>query len=638
MHTKVTLSAAFACATRLGIRKLLALAWALLIGTHAWAATEFLPPEQAFVASASATPDGVAWSWQIAPGYHLYRDKLSIQPESGPLDWPSKLALPPSLAKFDANFGKEVQMYEGTLTVPVQTAKGAAEVFVRTRWQGCADAGLCYPPAEQLWRVRLKAFGASADDISAVDELPAGVQAWVAAPTALAASVAPAPAAPQAGGADDKFTRFLSGGNLLTTLAAFALAGFLLSLTPCVLPMIPILSSIIVGQAQPVSRRRGVTLAASYTVGMAVVYAAFGVAAGLAGEGLAAALQNAWVLGGFAFMLVLFSLSMFGWYELQMPSFIQNSASGWSNRFSGGSLGSVFCMGGVSALVCGPCVAAPLAGALVYISQTGDVWLGGTALFVMALSMGGPLLLVGASAGHLLPKAGNWMVKVKQVFGMMLLGVAIWMVSPVLSIQLHMLAWGLWLLLAAIGLGAFGHAHAPQPLVARWVGVVALALGAMELVGAASAGQSVLQPLSHFKGSAAAGAVAAQERGLQFERIDSAAALDAAVADAARQGQRVMLDFYADWCVACKEFELNTFSNDRVIQQLKGVRLLQADVTLNTPADKELLKRFALFGPPGIVFYGPTGTVSGKVVGYEPADEFLTSLGRVWPTTTLAMQ
>ncbi len=618
---------------------LLTLTWLLLFSGHGWAATDFLPPEQAFAASATVTPKGVTWTWQIAPGYHLYRDKLAIQPESGPMAWPDKLDLPPSIAKFDPNFGKEVQMYEGTLAVTVQPAQGASEVFVRTAWQGCADAGLCYPPADQLWRVRLRAFGATQDEVTAVAELPAGATPWVATTTVtpkvgVAHAGTVTPTTPETGGADDQFTRFLSGGNLLTTLAAFALAGFLLSLTPCVLPMIPILSSIIVGQTQPVSRKRGIALAASYTVGMAVVYAAFGVAAGLAGEGLSAALQNAWVLGGFALMLVAFSLSMFGWYELQMPSFIQNSASGWSNRFSGGSLGGVFCMGGVSALVCGPCVAAPLAGALVYISQTGDVWLGGSALFVMALSMGGPLLLVGASAGHLLPKAGAWMEKVKQVFGMMLLGVAIWMVSPVLSVQLHMLAWGMWLLLAAMGLGALGHAigthHQPPPLVGRWIGMLALALGSMELVGAASAGQSVMQPLAHLRASAATNGTAVQAHGLTFERIDSTAALDAAVAAAANNGQRVMLDFYADWCVACKEFELNTFSNDRVVQQLKGVRLLQADVTRNTAEDKALLKRFALFGPPGIVFFDAQGSHAGKVVGYEPADAFLASISRVW--------
>lgn len=621
----------------LALRGLIAFCIAFAAGVPAWAGDAFLAPEQAFAVSATATAQGMSWTWQIAPGYHLYRDKLALQPESGAVDWPSTLVLPPSITKFDSNLGKDVQMYEGRLVVAVQAASGSPEVFVRTRWQGCADAGLCYPPAEQLWRVRLQAWGASADDISAVDELPAGSPPWAAsaqtATPSVAATAATTASAAQAGGADDQFTRFLSGGNLLTTLAAFALAGFLLSLTPCVLPMIPILSSIIVGQAQPVSRRRGLALAGSYTVGMAVVYSAFGVAAGLAGEGLAAALQNAWVLGGFALMLVVFSLSMFGWYELQMPSFIQNSASGWSNRFSGGSLGSVFCMGGVSALVCGPCVAAPLAGALVYISQTGDVWLGGAALFVMALCMGGPLLLVGASAGHLLPKAGNWMVKVKQVFGMMLLGVAIWMVSPVLSAPLHMLAWGVWLLLAALGLGALGHApggHAPQPLLARWVGVVALALGALELVGAASAGQSVLQPLAHLKGSAVASGAASPTQGLQFERVNSAAALDAAVAQAAAQGQRVMLDFYADWCVACKELEHNTFNHTQVVARLKGVRLLQADVTRNTPDDKALLKRFALFGPPGMVFFDAAAIPSGKVVGYEAADDFLLSLDRVW--------
>ena len=599
--------------------------WAL---PRAYAADDFLPSDQAFIATAQATPEGLAWTWKIAQGYHLYRDRLAIEPVNGWIDGLKPLALPASKTVFDANFGKNMEVYEGTLTIPMQPRFADPEVYVRVKWQGCADAGLCYPPDEQLWRVRLRAFGASADDISTVSEVP---------PTAVQSPVALAPDAiknnPAVVSSDDRFTSFLQSGNLLTTLAAFALAGFLLSLTPCVLPMIPILSSIIVGQAQPVSKQRGLALAASYTVGMAVVYSAFGVAAGLAGEGLAAALQNAWVLGAFSLMLVIFSLSMFGWYELQMPSFIQNRASSWSNRFTGGSLWSVFGMGGVSALVCGPCVAAPLAGALVYISQTRDVVLGGTALFTMALCMGGPLLLVGASAGHMLPKAGAWMVKVKQVFGMMLLGVAIWMVSPVIPVQVHMLAWALWLMLAAIGMGVFSHAKdaaTSQPLVVRWVGTIAFALGALELVGAASAGQSVLQPLAHWRSTTPSATSAPMAQGLQFERVNSVTALDAAVGAAARQGQRVMLDFYADWCTACKEYEHNTFSDARVVQQLGNVRLLQIDVTRNTTDDKQALKRFALFGPPGIVFFDAQGKDAGKVVGYEAPDTFLASLNRVW--------
>jgi len=372
------------------------------------------------------------------------------------------------------------------------------------------------------------------------------------------------------------------------------------------------------------------------------VYAGFGVAAGLAGEGLAAALQNPWVLGGFALLLSGMALSMFGFYELQMPSAIQTRANDWANSFQGGSFVGVFLMGGLSALVVGPCVAAPLAGALVYISQTRDVVLGGLALFAMALGMSVPLLLVGVSAGSLLPRAGAWMERVKQVFGMMLLGVAIWMVSPVLPAAVHMLVWAVWLLTAAALLGVFGAAtpqHARPPVVARATGAGLAVMATLLLVGAASGGQSVLQPLAHLRVTVAAaqpgaagvsGAGSAAPHALPFQRVTSVQALDTALAEAKQQGQTVMLDFYADWCVACKEFETFTFSHPEVQQRLGKVRLLQADVTANNADDKALMKRFGLFGPPGIVFFdgAAAAQVTHKVIGYQAPTEFLASLSR----------
>jgi thiol:disulfide interchange protein DsbD len=396
--------------------------------------------------------------------------------------------------------------------------------------------------------------------------------------------------------------------------------------------MVPILSSLIAGQTGVVSRSKGFSLALAYSLGMALVYAGFGVAAGLAGEGLAAALQNPWVLGGFALILSAMALSMFGFYDLQMPSAIQSRATEWSNRFKGGSYAGVFLMGGVSALVVGPCVAAPLAGALVYISQTKDVVLGGLALFAMALGMSVPLLLVGLSAGSLLPRAGAWMERVKQVFGMMLLGVAIWMVSPVLPATVHMLAWAVWLLTGAALLGVFGPAtpqHTHTPVAARASGSALATLALVLLVGAASGGQSVLQPLGHLHSAQAAGSPnAPTPAGLKFERVQSVQALDTALAQAQQKGQTVMLDFYADWCVACKELEAFTFSDPEVQKRLGPVLLLQADVTANTAADKALLKRFSLFGPPGMVFFdGAASTkVVHKVVGYQNPADFLVSL------------
>lgn len=594
-------------------RKLL-LCLTVLVGlwTASAMADDFLAPEQAFVFSTKVV-DGrtVRLHWDIAPGYHLYRERISVQADAPGVQW-DPLALPAGKDEFDSNFNKTVAVYRQTLDVDLHLTQGSAAVPLTVGWQGCADAGLCYPPASAQLQVALTGLGAAQNSITQVGE-----------------GAAPVNTAPPA---TDSIASTLASGSLLRTMGVFWLAGLLLAFTPCVLPMVPILSSLIAGQTGPVSRSKGFSLALAYSLGMALIYASFGVAAGLAGEGLAAALQNPWVLGAFALLLSTLALSMFGFYELQMPSFIQSRATEWSNSFRGGSFVGVFIMGGVSALVVGPCVAAPLAGALVYISQTKDVLLGGLALFAMALGMSVPLLLVGVSAGSLLPRAGAWMERVKQVFGMMLLGVAIWMVSPVLPGAVHMLLWAIWLLTAAALLGVFGAAspqHSRTPVAARASGVGLAALAVVLLIGAASGGQSVLQPLGHMRTAQAGSLPGATARtGLQFERVASVRALDAALAQAQQKGQPVMLDFYADWCVACKEFETFTFSDPAVQKRLGNVRLLQADVTANNPEDKALLKRFSLFGPPGIVFFdgASAARITHKVVGYQNAGDFLASL------------
>jgi thiol:disulfide interchange protein DsbD len=414
----------------------------------------------------------------------------------------------------------------------------------------------------------------------------------------------------------------------------FALAGLLLSFTPCVLPMVPILSSIIVGQGAQVSRARGLMLSVAYALGMALVYTIFGVAAGLAGEGLAAALQNPWVLGSFAALLVLLSLSMFGFYELQLPSALQSRLTEGSSRMQGGNYAGVFVMGGISALIVGPCVAAPLAGALVYISQTRDVVIGGVALFALACGMSVPLLLVGLSAGSLLPRAGSWMEDVKRFFGALLIAVAIWMLAPVLPTWVAMLLWGVMLLVSATYLHVFDRLAdnaSGWRRLAKGLGVVLALGGAAQVVGALSGGHDVLQPLGHLasRGSSAAGSATASTaaaEGLSFKRIRNVAELDAITAAA---GKPVMLDFYADWCVSCKEMERFTFRDERVRTRLAGTVLLQADVTANNDDDKALLKRFGLFGPPGIVFYDRAGQLLAqpRVIGYQDGDAFLSSLG-----------
>jgi thioredoxin:protein disulfide reductase len=631
----------------------------LMLGSAAAlaAADDFLPPEKAFALSAEVLDkQTLRLNWQIADGYYLYQERFSL--EAGAAGKLGVVAMPKGVDKFDSNFNKTMVVYKHQLSVDVPIEKGSASQLVTVGYQGCAEKGLCYPPATAEMKVDLVALGATANAVKIDangDLFGGGTQAMATAPPAesIAAGVAitlavgdksmekqPVAKSNKAVAATDSIASTLASGSLLKTMGVFWIAGLLLAFTPCVLPMVPILSSLIAGQSGVVTRRKGFMLALAYSLGMALIYAGFGVAAGLAGEGLAAALQNPWVLGGFALMLSAMALSMFGVYELQLPSSIQTGASNLSNKFKGGSYVGVFIMGGISALVVGPCVAAPLAGALVYISQTRDVVLGGLALFAMALGMSVPLLLVGASAGSLLPRAGMWMERVKQVFGMMLFGVAIWMVSPVLSSTVHMLFWATWLLATAALLGGLG-GHAldarPHP-VARTAGIGAAALAGVLLMGAASGGQSILQPLAHLRGASIGTAMAASGgepdsptssgHALPFERVSTMAQLDAALLQAGQKGQPVMLDFYADWCVSCKEFDSFTFSDAGVKKRLAHVRLLQADVTKNSAEDKALLKRFALFGPPGIVFFDANGAsvVTHKVIGYQKASEFHASL------------
>lgn len=578
---------------------------------------DFLPPEQAFALSPRVLDARtVELKFDVAAGYYLYRERFGFEakPSAGEL----KVELPPGKVKFDENFGKNVETYRDGLTLRVVVPQATQPFTLSVTSQGCADKGLCYPPLTRDWHVDVQ--GGELRAISAA-----------AAATAPTPST-PAPSAPPAPSAEKGA---LQSGNLLLISGVFLLAGLLLSFTPCVLPMVPILSSIIVGQGQPVSRLRGFTLAASYSLGMALVYTALGVAAGLAGEGLAAALQNPWVLGSFALMLAAFSLSMFGVYQLQMPAALQARATETSGRLQGGRVLGVFAMGGLSALIVGPCVAAPLAGALVYISQTRDVLVGGVALFSLACGMSVPLLLVGLSAGSLLPRAGAWMEAVKHAFGVMLLAVAIWMVSPVLPGWLLMAMVGALLVITAVYMGAFERMPDHATTGRGWsrlfkgVGMLFALVGAVQFVGLLSGGRDVLQPLSHLaqrKGGANSGVAVAQAHdGLSFKRVGTLAELDAAVAAA---GKPVMLDFYADWCVSCKEYEKFTFRDPRVQDRLRDVVLLQVDVTANNEHDKALLKRFELFGPPGLVFFDPQGRekAHARVVGYQPGDQFLDSL------------
>ena len=585
---------AFLFATLLGL---------LALGAHA--ADEPLPAEEAFRASARLIDNQqVEIRFQVADGYYLYRHRFKFAADGISFGEP---ALPPGKPKKDDAFG-EVEIYRGELVFTLPITAGQPPFTLQLTSQGCADIGICYPPQQHALQV-------SAGGGGLLDR-------------ALGRSAAPAaqstaPATLPAGDEHDesgRIARLLAGGSTLATLASFFGFGLLLAFTPCVFPMIPILSGIIVGHGHAISKGRALGLSLLYVLGMAVTYAAAGVAAGLSGTLLAAALQNPWVLGGFALVFVALALSMFGFYELQLPTALQSRLSDSANHQQGGSPAGVVAMGALSALIVGPCVAAPLAGALLYIARSGDAVLGGAALFAMALGMGAPLVIVGVLARSALPKPGPWMEGVRRAFGVMLLAVAVWLVSPVLPSIVPMLAWAGLLIFSAIYL----HALDPLPShAAGWqrfwkgVGVLALLAGAALFVGALAGSRDPLQPLAILRAQAAQ----APEAGTKFQRVGSVEALDQALKTATRP---VMLDFYADWCISCKEMERFTFADPAVARRLAGFQLLQADVTANSDADKALLKRFGLFGPPGIIFFDSAGQERQglRVVGFQPAEAF----------------
>lgn len=610
-------------------RVLVGLVACLSVATSVFAADDFLDPEIAFRLSARAVDaKRIEVRFDIAPGYYLYRERLNadISPSSLKI---AGLLIPPGKIKYDDTFQKDVEYHRDSVTMMVSLEEAASGPFrLNVGNQGCADKGLCYTPQRRAFDVEVGADGA-------IKLARAGEAATAGAGLQLTASGA-APvvtvAAPAAADEADGVSGVLKSGNPLFIVGLFMLLGLGLAFTPCVLPMLPILSSIIVGQkgAQAVSRRRGFSLALAYSLGMALVYTALGVASALAGEGLGAALQNAWVLGGFALLLALFSLSMFGVYEMQLPPSLQSKLTEASQRFKGGQHVGVFAMGGVSSLIVGPCVAAPLAGALVYISQTRDVVLGGTALFSLAVGMSVPLLLLGISAGTLLPKAGAWMEHVKHAFGVLLLATAVWLVSPVVSMETLMLLVAFVLVVAAAYLGALKPIPKPiKPLraLSRGLGVLALVFAFAQMIGSSSGGYSVLRPLAHLSDE---GVKAGEQVELKFKAVSSLAQLDAAVLASTKP---VMLDFYADWCVACKEFEKFTFTNPAVRQKMATMTLLRADVTANTEDDKALLRRYALFGPPAMLFFAPAGNElpKSRVIGFVGPREFGAHLGRVLP-------
>lgn len=557
----------------------------------------FLQPEQAFKLTVSAL-DGqtLRARFEVAAAHYLYRDKISFKLKEGTTSSIVGVDLPKGEIKHDANFGA-TEVFHQSIDAVIRlqhTGTSPATVVLLATYQGCSEKGLCYAPIKKTLDIALPATGQITDSPSTPTE-------------------------------SDEVRSLLQGGKLWLIAVGFFGFGLLLSLTPCVFPMIPILSGIIVGQGAHPSRLHAFNLSLAYTLGMALAYTLAGVAAGLSGHLISAALQNPWALGFGALVFVLLALSMFGFYELQLPSGLESRVVNASNRIKGGRFAGVFAMGALSALIVSPCVAAPLAGALLYIGQTHDVVLGGIALFSLSIGMGVPLLLVGASAGALLPKAGAWMNAVRNFFGVLMLGMAVWLIGPVISPVLQMGLYAALLIVSAIYLRALDslpHHVGNWARLWKGMGLILLVSGVAMLLGALAGNKNPLQPLAGLRATHSVETISA----LPFQRVKNIEALDAALRQA--KGKYVMLDFYADWCVSCKEYEQNTFRDPRVQKLLKNALLLQADVTQNTSEDEALLKRFALFGPPGIIFFDPQGREVAplKVVGYQDANQFLVSL------------
>ncbi|MDR5751850.1 MULTISPECIES: protein-disulfide reductase DsbD [unclassified Caballeronia] len=589
----------------------------LLLGASnvARAADDFLDPAVAFKFSATERPGEIEVRYKIADGYYMYRERFAFAAKGGAATL-GDAQLPAGKVHFDQTFNKDVETYRGDLVIriPVKQASGPFDVAVTS--QGCADQGICYPPMERVYRVNgaaLQAAGATAAAPPARTDTP-----WYDRATNA-----------------DYAQSLLEGGGFFAVVGLYFVAGVVLSLLPCSYPMIPILSAIIIGEGARVTRARGFALSSAYVFGMALVYTALGVAAALVGQSLGAWLQNPWVLGAFGVLLTAFALTLIAGFDIALPERWQSGVNAASQKRSGGKFAAVMVMGALSALVVGACMTAPLFAVLAFVAHTGSAALGAAALFSMGVGLGVPLLIIGLGAGTLLPRAGSWMDGVKVFFGVVLLGAALWIVWPVLGGVAQMLLAALWLLISAAALGLFAAGAATLTIwrrLGRGLGAAFAIWAATLLVGLAAGSTDPLRPLAVFAARGSGGGVTQQAQGPTFAPVRSSTELDLAVKAAARPA---MLDFYADWCVSCKEMEHLTFSDPRVRARLAQLNLLRADVTANNADDQALLKRFKLFGPPGIIFFDAQGNEKARVVGYESPEKFLKSMEKLGtaPTT-----
>lgn len=570
---------------------------------------DLLPAEEAFRFFASVKdPNTLTVNWQIAEGYYLYRDKFQFDLLDSENVKIGAVTLPKGKPYHDEEFGN-VEIFRNDLSfnLPIERFQaGQQNITLQARFQGCADRGVCYPPMSQNTALVLPvASSVSTPSITSI-----------------------APETPQS--EQDRIVQSLHQNTLWLTLLSFFGFGLLLSFTPCIFPMIPILSGIIVGQRNRVTTARAFLLSLSYVTASALTYTVFGVLAALFGSNLQTVFQQSWIIALFSGVFVLLSLSMFGFYNLELPASIQTRLHKSSDKHRDGSFWGAAIMGSLSSLIVGPCVAAPLAGALIYIGQTGNAILGGIALFAMGFGMGVPLLIIGASAGKLLPKAGQWLNATKAVFGVIMLAVALWMLDRILPPDITMFLWALLLIIPAIYLKAI------DPLsenAGGWkklwkgTGVVMLTYGVLLLIGLGMGNHNPLKPLQGLSLASTAEAGAP----LSFIKVTSLQELEDRIATAASNNQPVMLDFYADWCVSCKEMEAYTFAHPKVRQELNRFVLLKADVTANNADHQAMLRKFNLVGPPATLFFGSDLAEKQhlRVIGYQNANTFLDILRQV---------
>lgn len=596
----------------------------LLISLNIWA-VGFLQPNEAFKPKISMIDEStIGIEIELGDQIYIYADKLKIEdadPKDG-IDFAS-------ITMADAVEHDGEKVYESSPAIRIALSKsadvaGKQTVKVKLSYQGCSAAGLCYEPMESILHITV-----DADKVSGGSRSGGSI---LKAPALETASLEVTPPKEEIKASEtDQIAQVIEGGSLWFIILSFFGFGLLLALTPCVFPMIPIISSVIVSQGEGLGTKRAFWLSVVYVLSMAIAYTIAGILAGLFGANLQAAFQTPWIITLFSLVFVVLAMSMFDLFELQIPNVIQSRITQISGKRSG--VIGVAIMGFLSALIVGPCVAAPLAGALIYIGQTGDALLGGVALFALSIGMGIPLVAVGTSAGKFMPRPGVWMDSVKSIFGVMLIGVSIWMISRILDENISMMLWGALAVFVAINIGAL------EPIRGRCIrchrankkalGIIILLYGMSLLLGGMSGAKNPLHPLDPFLPNKETAAVAVASEHKTFEKITSIEELDAILAE--NKGKKVMVDFYADWCSACKELEEKTFSDDAVKTAMDTYILVQVDLTANDEAARAISSKYGIFGPPAILFFDESGerVKSADIVGFKGPQEFLKHLGEI---------